>query len=84
MSNPLIALNASSSPTIAKYCAARLFRFQWQTENLQLELVLLVPGLNFHCVKIVQIRSFFWSVFSCIWTEYRIRTHFMQCLYPPL
>ena len=22
-----------------------------------------------HCVKIVQIRSFFWSVFSCIWTE---------------
>ena len=24
-----------------------------------------------HCVKSVQIRSFFWSVFSCIWTEYR-------------
>ena len=23
-----------------------------------------------HCVKIVQIRSYFWSVFSCIWTEY--------------
>ena len=23
-----------------------------------------------HCVKSVQIRSFFWSVFSCIWTEY--------------
>ena len=22
------------------------------------------------CVKSVQIRSFFWSVFSCIWTEY--------------
>ena len=30
---------------------------------------------NFHCVKLVQIRSYFWSVFSCIWTEYRkIRT----------
>ena len=30
---------------------------------------------NFHCVKNVQIRSFFWSLFSCIWTEYRkIRT----------
>ena len=25
---------------------------------------------SFHCVKSVQIRSFFWSVFSCIWTEY--------------
>ena len=23
-----------------------------------------------HCMKSVQIRSFFWSVFSCIWTEY--------------
>ena len=28
-----------------------------------------------HCVKSVQIRSYFRSVFSCIWTEYRkIRT----------
>ena len=28
-----------------------------------------------HCVKSVRIRSFFWSVFSCIQTEYRkIRT----------
>ena len=28
-----------------------------------------------HCVKIVQIRSYFWSVFSCIQSEYRkIRT----------
>ena len=24
-----------------------------------------------NCVKSVQIRSFFWSAFSCIWTEYR-------------
>ena len=24
----------------------------------------------FHCVKNVQIRSFFWSVFSCIRTKY--------------
>ena len=29
----------------------------------------------YHCVKNVQIQSYFWSVFSCIWTEYRkIRT----------
>ena len=25
---------------------------------------------NFHCLKSVQIWSFFWSVFFCIWTEY--------------
>ena len=24
---------------------------------------------HFHCVKSVQTRNFFWSVFSCIWTE---------------
>ena len=30
---------------------------------------------NIHCVKSVQIRSYFWSVFSCIQSEYRkIRT----------
>ena len=23
-----------------------------------------------HCVKNVQIQSYFWSVYSCIWTEY--------------
>ena len=27
--------------------------------------------LSSHCVKSVQIQGFFWSVFSCIWTEYR-------------
>ena len=31
--------------------------------------------LGYHCMKSVQIRSFFWSVFSCIRTEHReIRT----------
>ena len=25
---------------------------------------------RYHCVKSVQIQSFFWSVFSCIWWEY--------------
>ena len=28
-----------------------------------------------HCVKSVQIRSYFWSVFSCIWIEYRDLLH---------
>ena len=46
MSNLLIVFNASSGPTFSKLCATRLFRFQWQTENLQLELVLLGPGFN--------------------------------------
>ena len=30
----------------------------------------LINLTHFHCVKIVQIRSSFWSVFSCIQTEY--------------
>ena len=29
-----------------------------------------IKNLNKHCVKSVQIRSYFWSVFSCIRTEY--------------
>ena len=68
MSNLLIMLNAASSPTFSKFCAARPFKFQQLTENLQLELVLLVPGFNFHSVKIVKMRSFSESVFSCIQT----------------
>ena len=44
-----------------------------------------------HCVKSVQIWSYFWSVFSCIRTEYRkIRTrnnsvfgHFSRSAIPP-
>ena len=42
-----------------------------------------------HCVKSIQIRSFFWSVYFCIQSEYRkIRTrnnsvfgHFSRCAY---
>ena len=31
-----------------------------------------LPQVKFvkHCMKSVQIRSFSWSIFSCIWTEY--------------
>ena len=32
--------------------------------------LLLQQRYNVHYVKSVQIASFFWSVFSCIWTEY--------------
>ena len=46
MSNLLIVLYASCGPTFLKLCQARLFKFQWQTENFQLELVLLGPGFN--------------------------------------
>ena len=38
----------------------------WLTDSWSHWLIL----LSFHCVKSVQIRNFFWSVFSCIWTEY--------------
>ena len=52
-----------------KLCAATLFRFQWQTENLQLELVLLGPGFNSispdinnnNKVKIRTITMVFWE-----------------------
>ena len=34
-----------------------------------------ISNIRKHCVKSVQIRSSFWSVFCCIWVEYRkIRT----------
>ena len=33
-----------------------------------------------HWVKSVQIRSYFWSVFSCIWTEFGLNTDFITCL----
>ena len=26
---------------------------------------------NLYCLKSVQIPSYFWSVFSCIWTEHK-------------
>ena len=29
-----------------------------------------LKSCELHCVKSVQIRSFFWSAFSCFWTEY--------------
>ena len=32
---------------------------------------ILITSWSYHCVKSVQIRSFFWSVFSCIRTGYR-------------
>ena len=44
--------------------------FQFPTSRQLLSLIWAI-----HCVKSVQMRSHFWSVFSCIWTEYRkIRT----------
>ena len=38
--------------------------------NLHLIVNLIKSEMYIHCVKCVQIRSFFWSVFSHIWTEY--------------
>ena len=38
--------------------------------NSFIDFVFLLFDSWYHCVKIVQIRRFFWSVFSRIWTEY--------------
>ena len=47
----------------------------WSKTKGHLVQVLQWKLFNLHCVKSVQIRSYFWSAFSCIWTEYRkIRT----------
>ena len=37
-----------------------------------------IVGSSYHCVKSVQIRNFFWSIFFCIWTEYGD----LLCKYP--
>ena len=56
-----------------------LVRVQLQSLKLQISFLLRArSSLTFrklHCVKCVQIQSYFWSVFSCIRTEYgKIRT----------
>ena len=30
----------------------------------------MIAMIKYHCVKSILMRSFFWSVFSCLWTEY--------------
>ena len=37
---------------------------------------------HWHCLKSVQIRSFFWSVIPCIWTKYGdLRTKFLYSVW---
>ena len=38
--------------------------------DLPLKTIFAIARVNYHCVKIVQIRSYFWSLFSPIQTEY--------------
>ena len=49
------------------------YRLMWKMTNLESHSVFTDHEWNWslHCVKSVEIRSCFWSVFSCIWTEYR-------------
>ena len=52
-----------------------LKQYSTEFEGVSLRLILKGYSSNWryahvHCVKSVQIRSFFWSVFSRIWTEY--------------
>ena len=46
-----------------------LWRKKFSSENISRNFLVLLTN-NLHCVKSVQIRSYFWSVFSCILTEY--------------
>ena len=57
-----VSKNKSSAPGVNK--SIKNLEIEWigSTECLFL-------GQS-QCVKSVQIRNFFWSVFSCIWTEY--------------
>ena len=41
----------------------------WSSNSKSLSIA--IPrSISFHSVKCAQIRSFFWSVFSCIWTKH--------------
>ena len=55
-----------NNPKTLKYVWS-FFNIMYQWVNLFLSVL---PFIS-HCVKSVQIRSFFWSVFFCIRTEYR-------------
>ena len=51
-------------PNLKTICHIKVKLFLW---TKLLESLLLA---KYHCVKSVEIRSFFWSVFSRIWTKY--------------
>ena len=87
----------SSCQCLEKPCLVWLFIFLRRQENLWNQMglgqILYYKFARFcqyltHCVKKAQIRSYFWSVFSCIRTEYgdllRISTLFTQCFILPL
>ena len=72
----------SSFPALSLYSLSfnLLFsNFYLLLATFPLSKLLLAPynSLRFHCVKSVQIRSFFWSVFSCI----RTRRNSVFCYY---
>ena len=50
-------------PEFAKFLHVYSFSCIWKKDGE-------VFGENTHCVKSVQIQSFFWSIFSCIRAEY--------------
>ena len=62
----------------------KVFRFIWQSGCLsqqspsrQIKWTYIIHsyiGAQLHCVKSIQIRNFFWFVFSCIWMNFRIQS----------
>ena len=50
------------------FCIPVILDFSKDVRELS-SLIFLISDSN-KCVKSVQIRNYFWSAFSCIWTEY--------------
>ena len=59
-----IIFNGFSLRKTKPFLLMTCFQLIWSFENCS-------SGNWFHCVKCVKIQSYFWSAFSCIWTEYR-------------
>ena len=53
-----------------KICCQKLNYLYFTLDNKRVEAKMKLQGLLIHYVKSVQIQSFFWYVFSLIWTEY--------------
>ena len=71
-------LMAATSLEMGLHC--RLFDVNFLKGQFAKWLKLSIFSKN-HCVKSVQIRAFFWSVFSCIQTEYRKIQTKKNCLF---
>ena len=70
------------------FCGTPQFSEKAVEESLLIKILWFIISRVFwrlHCLKSVQIRSFFWSVFSCIRTEYGLeKTPYLDIFYAVL